>query len=130
MWWTNWVTPREYTPEEIRDTSDVKESALKLFKDRIMMFPCFELIDATSIWMKQSIFDLLSLPSWHKSRVCLIGDAAHAVSSIIALLIIGFPKFWSRCFVGNGRYFVTCSSSDSKRGPATRGVCSIRKVKA
>jgi 2-polyprenyl-6-methoxyphenol hydroxylase-like FAD-dependent oxidoreductase len=80
MWWTNWVIPRAYTPEETRDTSDVKENALKLFKDRSMMFPCLELMDASSFWVKQSIFDLLSLPSWHKSRICLIGDAAHAVS--------------------------------------------------
>jgi len=80
MWWTNWVIPREYTPEEIRDTSDINEKALELFKDRELMFPCRELIDATTVWAKASIFDIRSLPTWHKSRVCLIGDAAHAVS--------------------------------------------------
>lgn len=79
MWWTNWVIPREYTPEETRDTSDVKDHALKLFKDRGMMYPCMEMIDATSFYIKQSVFDICSLPSWHSSRVCLIGDAAHAV---------------------------------------------------
>jgi FAD-dependent urate hydroxylase len=79
MWWTNWVIPREYTPDEIRDTSDINDMALELFKDRKLMFPCRELIDKTTIWAKASIFDIRSLPSWHKSRICLIGDAAHAV---------------------------------------------------
>ena len=81
MWWTNWVIPQAYTPEEMRDPSDVRDHAMKLFKDRGLMFPCVELINATTIYLKQSIFDILSLPSWHKSRICLIGDAAHAVSS-------------------------------------------------
>jgi 2-polyprenyl-6-methoxyphenol hydroxylase-like FAD-dependent oxidoreductase len=79
MWWTNWVIPNEYTPEEIRDTSDVCEKAMELFKDRNTMYPCIEMINASSFLVKQNIFDILSLPSWHKSRVCLIGDAAHAV---------------------------------------------------
>ena len=79
MWWTNWVIPREYTPEEIRDPSDVKDHAIKLFSDRNMMYPCMELIHASSIYVKQSIFDIRSLPSWYNSRACLIGDAAHAV---------------------------------------------------
>ena len=79
MWWTNWVIATEYTPEEIRDTSDVSKKAMELFKDRSMMYPCVEMINATSFYVKQNIFDILSLPSWHKSRVCLIGDAAHAV---------------------------------------------------
>lgn len=81
MWWTNWTIPHEYTPAEIRDTSDVHDHAVSLFKDRGMMYPCMEMIDASSLYIKQSIIDVLSLPSWHKSRVCLIGDAAHAVPS-------------------------------------------------
>jgi len=81
MWWTNWVLPREYTPDEIRDTSDIKAHSLELFQDRELMFPCRELIDRTSVWVKASIFDIRSLPSWYKSRVCLIGDSAHAVPS-------------------------------------------------
>lgn len=81
MWWTNWVIPEEYTPEQMRDTSDVKAHAIKLFADRKMMYPCMELINATSLYIKQSIFDIRSLPAWSKSRACLIGDAAHAVPS-------------------------------------------------
>src|SRR6266496_1870334 len=82
MWWTNWVLTQEYTPEEIRDTSDVQDHAMNLFKDRGMMYPCLELVNAASIYVKQNIYDILSLPSWHKSRICLIGDAAHAVTHI------------------------------------------------
>ena len=80
MWWTNWTISKEYTPAETRDRSDVKAKALELFKGRLM-YPCKELIEASSIYMKMSIFDIRNLPSWHKSRVCLIGDAAHAVLS-------------------------------------------------
>ena len=79
MWWTNSGVSREYTSEEIRDPSDVHDKAIELFKDRRMMYPCLEMINATSIYLKQNIFDIRSLPSWHKSRICLIGDAAHAV---------------------------------------------------
>ena len=81
MWWTNWAVPKEYTPEEIRDPSDVYDNAMRLFKDRGLMYPCYQLMDTTSMFAKASIFDIRSLPSWHKSRVCLIGDAAHAVFS-------------------------------------------------
>jgi FAD-dependent urate hydroxylase len=80
MWWTNWTIPEPYTPEQIRDTSDIADHAKKLFEGRKMMYPCMEMIDATSIYIKASIYDIRSLPKWHKSRICLIGDAAHAVA--------------------------------------------------
>src|SRR5580704_7739227 len=80
MWWTNWTIEKEYTPDEVRNANDVQEHALGLFSDRDMMYPCIELIKASTMFIKQSIFDIQSLPSWHKSRICLIGDAAHAVS--------------------------------------------------
>jgi hypothetical protein len=82
MWWTNYVIEKEYTPEEIRDPSDVHDHALKLFKDRGMFYPCMEMINASSIYLKANIYDILSLPAWHRSRICLIGDAAHAVLPI------------------------------------------------
>jgi hypothetical protein len=82
MWWTNWVIEQAYTPEEIRDSSDVHDKAMELFKGRTMMYPCLEMINASAFYLKQNIFDILSLPSWHKSKVCLIGDAAHAVHSL------------------------------------------------
>lgn len=80
MWWTNWTIPEAYTPEQIRDTSDIADHARKLLKGRKMMYPCMEMIDATSVYIKASIYDIRSLPTWHKSRICLIGDAAHAVA--------------------------------------------------
>ena len=85
MWWTNWTISEAYTPEQIRDTSDIADHAKKLFQGRKMMHPCMEMIDATSISFKGSIFDLRSIPTWHRSRVCLIGDAAHTVPSLISL---------------------------------------------
>jgi 2-polyprenyl-6-methoxyphenol hydroxylase-like FAD-dependent oxidoreductase len=78
MWWTNWTIPKEYTHAEIRDTSDVQSKAMEMFKGRLM-YPGEALIQATSLFLKASIFDIKSLPSWYKSRICLIGDAAHAV---------------------------------------------------
>jgi 2-polyprenyl-6-methoxyphenol hydroxylase-like FAD-dependent oxidoreductase len=78
MWWTNWAIPTEYTPAEIRDTSDVPAKAIEMFQGRLM-YPGEALIKASSLYLKASIFDIQSLPSWHKSRICLIGDAAHAV---------------------------------------------------
>ena len=86
MWWTNWTIPHPYTPEEKRDASDVRDKAMQLFEGRDMMYPCMEMIKASSIYIKQSIFDIRSLPSWHKSRVCLIGDAAHAVQFYVIAL--------------------------------------------
>ena len=109
MWWTNWTVPKEYTAEEVRDPSDVYDNAMKLFKDRPLMYPCQELMDATHLFIKQSIYDIRNLPSWHKSRVCLIGDSAHAVSTHLPTsLILGVTQFRSRGFVGIGGYVSTC----------------------
>lgn len=79
MWWTNWTTDKPFTPDELRDTSDVKSHTLELFKDRQLMYPCIELINSSFIYLKNSVYDIQTLPTWHKSRICLIGDAAHAV---------------------------------------------------
>lgn len=109
MWWTNWTIPVAYTPEQIRDTSDIPDHAKKLFKGRKMMYPCMKMIDATSIYIKGSIFDLRSIPTWHRSRICLVGDAAHAVTppplfTASPPLTSGLPQFRPRGLVGIGRY--------------------------
>lgn len=42
--------------------------------------PVEELIKNTPSFMKGNVHDVQSLPTWHKGRVVLIGDSAHAVS--------------------------------------------------
>jgi 2-polyprenyl-6-methoxyphenol hydroxylase-like FAD-dependent oxidoreductase len=42
--------------------------------------PTGELIEHSRIWLRTPIHDVPRLPSWHRGRVALIGDAAHAMS--------------------------------------------------
>jgi 2-polyprenyl-6-methoxyphenol hydroxylase-like FAD-dependent oxidoreductase len=42
--------------------------------------PVEPLIRATESWLRTPIFDVPSLPTWHRGRAVLIGDAAHAMS--------------------------------------------------
>jgi 2-polyprenyl-6-methoxyphenol hydroxylase-like FAD-dependent oxidoreductase len=42
--------------------------------------PIERLIEHTGPPVKLNVYDIQTLPSWHKGRLVLIGDAAHAVS--------------------------------------------------
>jgi len=42
--------------------------------------PVAALIDGSETWLRTSIHDVPRLPVWHRGRVALIGDAAHAMS--------------------------------------------------
>jgi 2-polyprenyl-6-methoxyphenol hydroxylase-like FAD-dependent oxidoreductase len=42
--------------------------------------PTGELIAHSQLWVRTPIYDVPTLPSWHRERVVLIGDAAHAMS--------------------------------------------------
>jgi 2-polyprenyl-6-methoxyphenol hydroxylase-like FAD-dependent oxidoreductase len=42
--------------------------------------PAEDFIAATETWLRTPIHDVPSLPTWHRGRVALIGDAAHAMS--------------------------------------------------
>jgi 2-polyprenyl-6-methoxyphenol hydroxylase-like FAD-dependent oxidoreductase len=42
--------------------------------------PTEELIARSQVWVRTPIQDVPRLPSWHRERVVLIGDAAHAMS--------------------------------------------------
>ena len=42
--------------------------------------PTGELIARSQLWVRTPIHDVPTLPSWHRERVVLIGDAAHAMS--------------------------------------------------
>jgi 2-polyprenyl-6-methoxyphenol hydroxylase-like FAD-dependent oxidoreductase len=42
--------------------------------------PVLDFIAATEGWLRTPIHDVPALPSWHRGRVLLLGDAAHAMS--------------------------------------------------
>jgi len=80
MWWSNLTREKEFTKEEIinPDWKTIKEELYESFKDYYEPIP--SLIKNSEILFRHNIKDIQSLPTWHKDRVVLIGDAAHAVS--------------------------------------------------
>jgi 2-polyprenyl-6-methoxyphenol hydroxylase-like FAD-dependent oxidoreductase len=42
--------------------------------------PTGELIARSRAWIRTPIYDVPHLPTWHRDRVVLVGDAAHAMS--------------------------------------------------
>jgi 2-polyprenyl-6-methoxyphenol hydroxylase-like FAD-dependent oxidoreductase len=42
--------------------------------------PTEDFIASTVAWLRTPIHDVPTLPTWHRGRVCLLGDAAHAMS--------------------------------------------------
>jgi 2-polyprenyl-6-methoxyphenol hydroxylase-like FAD-dependent oxidoreductase len=80
MWWSNLFREREYTHQELEhlDLDVVKRELL----DRFGAYhpPIAALISRTTNLLRLNIYDIQSLPTWHRGRVALIGDAAHAVS--------------------------------------------------
>jgi 2-polyprenyl-6-methoxyphenol hydroxylase-like FAD-dependent oxidoreductase len=57
---------------------EVKREMLEIYGDYHEPIPT--LIKHTHSPIKMNLSDILSLPRWHRGRVLLIGDAAHAVS--------------------------------------------------
>jgi 2-polyprenyl-6-methoxyphenol hydroxylase-like FAD-dependent oxidoreductase len=80
MWWSNLPRERELTREEMSKFSldDLKAEMLAIYGDYHDPIPT--LIRNTVKPLKHNIFDIQSLPAWHKGRILVIGDAAHAVS--------------------------------------------------
>jgi 2-polyprenyl-6-methoxyphenol hydroxylase-like FAD-dependent oxidoreductase len=80
MWWSNLPRDMPYTAEELKSLSpDVLRRQLQ---QRYAGYyePIPSLIARTKNIIALNVFDIQSLPSWHRGRVMLIGDAAHAVS--------------------------------------------------
>jgi 2-polyprenyl-6-methoxyphenol hydroxylase-like FAD-dependent oxidoreductase len=80
MWWSNLWREKELTKEELNDLSidSVKREMLSIYGAYHEPIP--RLIAQTGPPLKLNIYDIQRLPVWHKGRVVLIGDAAHAVS--------------------------------------------------
>ena len=80
MWWSNMQRKQELTREQLADLSldNLKQEMLTTYKG--YHEPIQTLIRNTTTPFKINVSDIQSLPTWHKGRVVLIGDAAHAVS--------------------------------------------------
>lgn len=80
MWWSNLHANQPMSEAALRDTSmdKLQQEMLAIYKD--FHGPAAALITHTERPLRQNISDIQSLPTWHKGRVLLIGDAAHAVS--------------------------------------------------
>lgn len=80
MWWSNLFRDREYSREELDhlDIEAIKRELLTRFGDYHP--PIAALIAGTSHLLRLNVYDIRSLPTWHRGRVVLIGDAAHTVS--------------------------------------------------
>jgi 2-polyprenyl-6-methoxyphenol hydroxylase-like FAD-dependent oxidoreductase len=80
MWWSNLWRKREFSHEELTnlDQRAIQDELLQRYRG--YHEPIASLIRNTSSILRMNIYDILSLPTWRKGRVALIGDAAHAVS--------------------------------------------------
>ncbi|NNH68830.1 NAD(P)-binding protein [Nocardia uniformis] len=81
FWFAN-LGNSELSREEIASYGDAawKERALELFRDDLPEITTIMEAADPSDFRPQGIHDLASLPRWHRGRVALLGDAAHAVS--------------------------------------------------
>lgn len=79
MWWST-------QPETGVDASTFRTMGPRAIKDHLLAFhagwhaPIPQLIDAAQEFVVTDTLDVATLPLWHRRRVLLIGDAAHATS--------------------------------------------------
>jgi 2-polyprenyl-6-methoxyphenol hydroxylase-like FAD-dependent oxidoreductase len=80
VWWANLPREREMTREELASVSleIIRKEMLAIYHDYHEPIPT--LLRNSHSPVKHNIHDIQSLPTWHKGRVLLIGDAAHAVN--------------------------------------------------
>src|SRR5579884_1649150 len=80
MWWSNIWRATELSAAELRDldTDKIKRELLDRYRD--YHAPIAKILANSGPIVKQNIFDIATLPEWHRGRVLLIGDASHAVS--------------------------------------------------
>lgn len=75
-----WFAVKSAPENEKDETKNIKEYLLKQFAK--FEGPVHELIEATPDFMirRTDLHDLPGLKNWSKSKICLIGDAAHAAT--------------------------------------------------
>lgn len=81
IWWfNNYYRENEPTKEEIRKTlpTEISTQLLEIHKNDDPLF--LKIITATNHILAYPIYDIPRLEKWHTKRVCLVGDAAHAIS--------------------------------------------------
>jgi 2-polyprenyl-6-methoxyphenol hydroxylase-like FAD-dependent oxidoreductase len=79
-WWTHLPQQEELTRSELQAVPDdsMRDRVLAAFEG--WHSPIESFVSTTSQIMRTAIYDVPSLPAWHKGRVMLLGDAAHAMS--------------------------------------------------
>ena len=82
VWWWNGVSyPKEETREGMEKISDEKwqETMIEMYADDPPVIQ--NIINSDEItFLKYPISDMLSMETWYKQNICLIGDAVHATS--------------------------------------------------
>ena len=80
-WWTYIPFKEELIKKELRIMSDkeMTKKLLKLHKDDYHVTSDF-IKASNEKYVKIPIYEIPHLPTWHKNSICLIGDAAHAIS--------------------------------------------------
>jgi 2-polyprenyl-6-methoxyphenol hydroxylase-like FAD-dependent oxidoreductase len=80
MWWSNLWRKHEFSHEELAnlDQRAIQDELLQRYHG--YHEPIASLVTHTASVLRMNVYDILSLPTWHRGRVTLMGDAAHAVS--------------------------------------------------
>jgi len=79
-WWSHLPQQTELTRHALQAISDEEMRARVMAAFRGWHAPIETLISTTSTVMRTAIYDVPTLPTWHRGRVMLLGDAAHAMS--------------------------------------------------
>jgi 2-polyprenyl-6-methoxyphenol hydroxylase-like FAD-dependent oxidoreductase len=79
-WWTHLPQEEELTRADLQAIPDESMRSRVLAAFEGWHSPIETFVSTTSQIMRTAIYDMPSLPAWHKGRVMLLGDAAHAMS--------------------------------------------------
>jgi len=79
-WWSHLPQRTELTRQALQEISDDDMRARVMAAFRGWHEPIEALISTTSTIMRTAIYDIPTLRTWHRGRVMLLGDAAHAMS--------------------------------------------------